>query len=49
MHVVLFPDTPEVVWEKSGVFVFTFKGGKDIMSLTYLIWHLSQEPTPGDA
>lgn len=49
MHVVLFPDTPEVVWEKSGVFVFTFKGAEDIMSLTYLIWHLSQEPTPGDA
>lgn len=28
MHVVLFPDTPEAVWEQPGVFVFTFKGEK---------------------
>lgn len=25
---VLFPDTPEAVWEKPGVFVFTFRGKK---------------------
>lgn len=34
VHLVLFLDTPEVVWENPGVFVFIFKEGKDIMSLT---------------